>query len=86
MRDDLQREWRDSWAGWDEIPQGRAWEQGYNALHDHSGGFGRLSTPSPEWADGIPHRFWDDEDVQAEADAWGPRWDDRWADDEGSSW
>ena len=95
MRDEQQQAWRESWAGWDEIPQGRAWEQGYNALHDQSGGFGRLSTPSPEWADGVPHRFWDDEVVhrfwddevvQAEADAWGPRWDDRWADDEGGSW
>ena len=86
MRDEQQQTWRDSWAGWDEIPQGRAWEGGYNALHDQSGGFGRLSTPSPEWADGVPHRFWGDEVVQAEADAWGPRWDDRWADDEGGSW
>lgn len=86
MRDEQQQTWRDSWAGWDEIPQGRAWEQGYNALHDQSGGFGRLSTPSPEWADGVPHRFWDDDVVQAEADAWGPRWADRWADDEGGSW
>ena len=83
MRDELQQTWRDSWAGWDEIPQGRAWEQGYNALHDQSGGFGRLSVPGPEWADGVPHRFWDDDQVQAEADAWGAQWSDRWAGDEG---
>lgn len=85
MRDEQQRAWRQSWAGWDEIPQGEAWEAGYNALHDQAGGFGRLSTPSPPWADGVPHRFWDDTEVQAEADAWGPRWGDRWAGDGGGA-
>ena len=82
FNDDLQSEWRASWEGWHHIPVGERWGAGYNAVHDQTGGFGRMSKPSPPWADGVPHRFWDDAEVQAEAAAWGTRWDDRWADDE----
>ncbi|MEZ5411219.1 MAG: hypothetical protein R2761_24530 [Acidimicrobiales bacterium] len=86
MRDEQQRLWAESWAGWKVTPPGVPSGSGYNALHKQSGGFGRLSAPDPPWMDRIPHRFWDDSEVQAQADAWGPRWHDEWADDDGAVW
>ena len=74
LSDDLQLEWRRSWAGWDEIPVSEVARSGYNALHDQTGGGYPGDVPIPEWMDGVPHRYWDPADVDRAADRWGEEW------------
>ena len=87
LSDDRQLAWRQSWAGWDEIPVTEVSRSGYNALHDQIGGGSPLDVPRPEWwMNGVPHRFWDPAEVDKAADGWGARWDDQWAEQEGDDW
>ena len=71
---DAQREWRESWAGWDELPVSESARLGYNALHDESGGGYPGDVPGARWMDGVPHRYWDEAEVDMAAQAWGEDW------------